>query len=85
MTKTCFFNNFVTFQQANGNVPNIRDADNFRMVQKAMTVIEIPDQEQRQILDIVAAVLHMGNVGFTEEEGKAKILKPESVTAIAKV
>lgn len=55
------------------------------MVQKAMTVIEIPDQEQRQILDIVAAVLHMGNVGFTEEEGKAKILKPESVTAIAKV
>ncbi|EDO63356.1 AGAP011726-PA, partial [Anopheles gambiae str. PEST] len=55
------------------------------MVQRAMTVIEIPDQEQRQILDIVAAVLHMGNVGFTEEEGKAKILKPESVTAIAKL
>uniref|UniRef100_A0A182NPP3 Myosin motor domain-containing protein n=1 Tax=Anopheles dirus TaxID=7168 RepID=A0A182NPP3_9DIPT len=69
---------------ANGNVANIRDSDNFRTVQRAMTVIEILDQEQRQILDIVAAVLHMGNVGFTEEEGKAKILKPESVTAIAK-
>ncbi|XP_049544583.1 unconventional myosin IC isoform X1 [Anopheles darlingi] len=70
---------------ANGNVANIRDAENFRTVQKAMSVIEIGEQEQRQILDIVAAVLHMGNVGFTEEEGKAKILKPESVTAIAKL
>lgn len=50
-----------------------------------MTVIEIPPEEQKLILEIIACVLHMGNVGFTEEEGKAKILKPESVTAISKV
>ncbi|XP_055536094.1 unconventional myosin IC isoform X1 [Wyeomyia smithii] len=70
---------------ANGNDSNIEDSDHFRQVQKAMTVIEIPNEEQRLILEIVASVLHMGNVGFTEEEGKAKILKPESVTAIAKL
>lgn len=69
----------------NGITPNIRDSDNFRLVQKAMAVIEIPDEEQKLILEIIASVLHMGNVGFTEEEGKAKILKPESVTAIAKL
>ncbi|XP_062716000.1 unconventional myosin IC-like [Aedes albopictus] len=67
------------------NGSSIRDADNFRQVQTAMSVIEIPADEQKLILEIVASVLHMGNVGFTEEEGKAKILKPESVTAIAKV
>lgn len=68
-----------------GNSANIRDADNFRQVQTAMSVIEIPADEQKLILEIVASVLHMGNVGFTEEEGKAKILKPESVTAISKL
>lgn len=50
-----------------------------------MSVIEITDEEQKAIFEIVASVLHMGNVGFTEEEGQAKILKPESVSAIMKV
>lgn len=55
------------------------------MIQKAMTIIEISPKEQSEIFQIVASILHMGNVGFTEEEGKAKILKPESVRAISKV
>lgn len=50
-----------------------------------MTIIEISPKEQSEIFQIVASILHMGNVGFTEEEGKAKILKPESVRAISKV
>jgi myosin I len=50
-----------------------------------MSIIEIPEDEQKMIFEIVASILHMGNVGFTEEEGKSKILKPESVTAITKV
>ncbi|XP_058826793.1 unconventional myosin IC [Topomyia yanbarensis] len=69
----------------NGKDSNIKDSDHYRQVRKAMSVIEIPDQEQKLILEIVASVLHMGNVGFTEEEGRAKILKPESVTAISKL
>lgn len=50
-----------------------------------MSVIEISPDEQQQIFQIVASILHMGNVGFTEEDGQAKILKPESVKAITKV
>lgn len=50
-----------------------------------MTVIEISPKEQSEIFQIVASILHMGNVGFTEEEGRAKILKPESVRAVSKV
>ena len=50
-----------------------------------MTVIELTDQEQDDIFAIVASVLHMGNVGFTEENGKAKVLKPDCVEAISKV
>lgn len=50
-----------------------------------MTIIEFSDKEQQDIFNIVASVLHMGNVGFTEVEGVAKILKPESVEAISKV
>lgn len=50
-----------------------------------MTVIEISPKEQAEIFQIVGSILHMGNVGFTEEEGKAKILKPESVRAVSKV
>lgn len=69
----------------NGNVARIRDADNFRSIQNAMDIIEIPKHEQLEIFQIVASVLHMGNVGFTEEDGKATILKPESVVAVCKV
>ncbi|XP_037024276.1 unconventional myosin IC isoform X1 [Bradysia coprophila] len=69
----------------NGNVSGINDSENFQIIQKAMSVIEISPKEQAEIFQIVASILHMGNVGFTEEEGKAKILKPESVRAISKL
>ncbi|XP_026463842.1 myosin-IB-like [Ctenocephalides felis] len=57
----------------------INDAAQFKAVRAAMSVIEISEEEQIQILRVVAAVLHLGNVGFTESEGKAEILKPEAV------
>lgn len=66
-------------------IPRIKDADNFKGVQNAMTVIDFSAEEQREIFNIIASVLHMGNIGFTEEEGKAKILKPESVKSITDV
>lgn len=69
----------------NGNVARINDAGDFRLIQKAMDVIQLSDLEQKEIFQIIACVLHMGNVGFTEEEGQAKILKPESVASICSV
>jgi myosin-1 len=71
--------------QAEGRVNTIDDHQQFRQVRKAMEVIELTAQEQEDIFAIVASVLHMGNVGFTEEEGKAQILKPECVEAVSKV
>lgn len=71
--------------QVEGQVSTINDSQQFQQVRKAMTVIELTDQEQDDIFAIVASVLHMGNVGFTEEDGKAKVLKPECVEAISKV
>jgi myosin-1 len=66
-------------------VNTIDDHRQFQQVRKAMTVIELTEQEQEDIFAIVASVLHMGNVGFTEEESKAQILKPECVEAVSKV
>lgn len=66
-------------------IPRIKDAESFKAVQSAMTVIDFSAEEQREIFNIIASVLHMGNIGFTEEEGKAKILKPESVQSITNV
>jgi myosin-1 len=71
--------------QVEGRVNGIDDHQQFQQVRKAMTVIELTEQEQNDIFAIVASVLHMGNVGFTEEDGKAQILKPECVEAISKV
>jgi myosin-1 len=71
--------------QIEGRVNTIDDHQQFQQVRKAMTVIELTDQEQEDIFAIVASVLHMGNVGFTEEESKAQILKPECVEAVSKV
>jgi myosin heavy subunit len=79
-------NNMIfVVEQDEGKVSTIDDSQQFQQVTKAMTVIELTEQEQKDIFAIVASVLHMGNVGFTEEEGKAKVLKPECVEAISKV
>jgi myosin-1 len=71
--------------QVEGKVNTIDDHQQFQQVRKAMAVIELTEQEQEDIFAIVASVLHMGNVGFTEEEGQAQILKPECVEAVSKV
>ena len=64
---------------------NIDDADNFKQVQQAMTVIDFSASEQKEIFHIIASVLHLGNVQFIEEEGKAKIKNPNSVETVAKL
>lgn len=49
-------------------------------------MIEVPKDEQEEILQIVASVLNLGNVGFTEDDhGHAKIFKLDPIKAITKV
>ncbi|KAF7994644.1 hypothetical protein HCN44_004116 [Aphidius gifuensis] len=66
-----------------GKTDTIDDVKQYHLVLDAMKTVELKEQEQDDLFGIVASVLHMGNVGFTEEDGKAKILKPASVDAIA--
>ncbi|XP_043514195.1 unconventional myosin IC isoform X1 [Frieseomelitta varia] len=66
-----------------GTIDTIDDAVQYNEVIKAMKTMEMTQQEQDDLFAIVASVLHMGNVGFTEEDGVAQILKPASVEAVA--
>ncbi|XP_053953952.1 unconventional myosin IC isoform X1 [Anastrepha ludens] len=68
-----------------GVVKGIDDAGDFKVVKQAMSVIDFTQAEQKEIFDIVASVLHLGNVGFNEVEGVAKVVKPDAVAAIAKL
>lgn len=51
-------------------------------MKKALSVIELSEQQQREILGVVACVLHLGNVGFTERDGVAEMHKPEAAEAV---
>ncbi|XP_028159823.1 unconventional myosin IC isoform X1 [Ostrinia furnacalis] len=65
----------VTSPQSQKNA----DADQFRVVQEAMKVIEIGLEEQQAIFEIVASVLHLGNVKFVQnDKGYAEILSHDA-------
>jgi myosin heavy subunit len=65
---------------------DIDDANQFKVVKHAMDVIAISDEEQAAIFNLIASVLHLGNVGFSENDnGIATITGPESLRAVAKV
>ncbi|KAK0425813.1 hypothetical protein QR680_009401 [Steinernema hermaphroditum] len=49
------------------------DAREFRETLHAMSVVGIDDERQVQILQLVAAVLHLGNVGFVEQRNYAAV------------
>ncbi|RVE55153.1 hypothetical protein evm_000051 [Chilo suppressalis] len=55
------------------------DAEQFRVVREAMKVIEIGQQEQLDMFEIVASVLHLGNVKFVQNDnGYAEILSHDA-------
>ncbi|KAK0170717.1 hypothetical protein PV328_008530 [Microctonus aethiopoides] len=66
-----------------GALDTIDDVAQYKRVVDAMNAVELSQHEQDNLFAIVASILHMGNVGFTENEGEAQILKPESVKAVA--
>ncbi|XP_046992260.1 unconventional myosin IC isoform X1 [Schistocerca americana] len=76
---------FYFSQGQKGAVDEIDDRAQFQTVKSALSTIELTDKEQDDIFAIVASVLHMGNVGMTEVEGRAVVSKLESVEAIAQL
>ncbi|KAL7639778.1 UNVERIFIED_CONTAM: hypothetical protein RMT77_009188 [Armadillidium vulgare] len=62
-------NNYHYLRQGlNGNGDTINDKAKYNAVQKAMAVIDFSKGMQNDIWQIVAAILHIGNVTFREDE-----------------
>lgn len=69
----------------NASTPELEDAHHYQEVRRAMDVIELTSEEQREIYRIIASVLHLGNTGFTEEEGKSELTNALAVRAVSDV
>lgn len=53
---------------------------------QALKTIEMPDEDQRELFEIIASVLHLGNVTFGEDElQKAVVYENKAIHAVAKV
>lgn len=61
------------------------DRGDFLAVVKAMNTMELSQHDQDAILAIVASVLHLGNVTFTEVDGVATVDRPQEVATIAEL
>ncbi|XP_046662607.1 unconventional myosin-Ie-like [Homalodisca vitripennis] len=60
-------------------VEGTNDAHDFNETLKAMSVMGLGEQQQSDILRTVAAILHLGNVTFTEKGNYAEIATPPSL------
>lgn len=52
----------------NVNDKTLDDAANFKVTTAAFDVIEMTKDEQKSIFEIIASVLHLGNVKFQQNE-----------------
>ncbi|CAL1271380.1 unnamed protein product [Larinioides sclopetarius] len=76
---------FYLSQGSCSKLRSIDDADQFSVVEKAMNVTDFTEEEQEAVFTIVASVLHLGNVGFVEEEGQAVVVNDKPVHSICKL
>ena len=71
---------------SNPNDIHLNDAENFKLIMDAADVMELPKDEQKELIDIVASVLHLGNVVFgVDELSKAVVIDNDHLQAVSKV
>lgn len=64
----------------------LNDADNFKVIMEAANIMELPKDEQKELIDIVASVLHFGNVLFgVDEHSKTVVIENKNLQAISSV
>lgn len=63
----------------------INDQKDFSEVKKAFNTLEFSEIEQQDLFSVISAILHLGNVGFSEEDGVSVILKPDEVDIVSKL
>uniref|UniRef100_A0A8C9SYC2 Myosin Ic, paralog b n=1 Tax=Scleropages formosus TaxID=113540 RepID=A0A8C9SYC2_SCLFO len=72
-----------------GNCPkvsSINDRNDWKAVRKALSVIGFNDDEVEELLNIIASVLHLGNVQFgAEESGNAYITTDTQIKYLARL
>ncbi|XP_034239658.1 unconventional myosin IC isoform X2 [Thrips palmi] len=61
------------------------DRADFQAMCRAMSTMELQQEDQDAILAIVASVLHLGNITFAEVDGVAAVEKPKEVAIIAEL
>ncbi|KAJ3239347.1 Unconventional myosin-Ie [Chytriomyces hyalinus] len=57
----------------------INDADEYKDMKRGMEICNIVGNNQSSIFQILAGVLHLGNVSFIEENNAAKVANPETL------
>ena len=72
-------------QGGDHKVAGVNDGLDFKIVRDALKVMELSPDEQEALVQLIAVVIHLGNVQFEETGGRARIQNPEVVTIIAKV
>jgi len=79
--------NFYYTSQGNSlTVDGMDDAQDYKEVRTAMSVVGISPQEQNDIIQIVAGILHIGNIYFVEgQKGHATVHDPNSLQLASKV
>lgn len=58
-------------------VDDINDTEEFRETLQAMAVMGMSEDRQSDVLQLVSAILHLGNIGFEECENYARILSKD--------
>lgn len=63
----------------------INDSSDFQAVKKALSTLEFSSGEEKDIFNIISAILNLGNITFMEEEGISAILKPDLTETVSNV
>lgn len=72
-------------QGGDHNVAGVDDGLDFKIVHDALKVMEVSPEEQEALLQLIAVVIHLGNIQFEDAGSRSRIKNPELVTVIAKV
>ena len=68
------------------NDKTLDDAVNFKVTSAAFDVIEMTKDEQRSIFEIIASVLHLGNVKFQKnEKGNSVVSAGSALMSVCQV
>ncbi|KAG8122494.1 hypothetical protein E2320_017991 [Naja naja] len=67
-------------------VASINDKSDWKVVRRALSIINFSDSEVEDLLSIIASVLHLGNVQFaTDEHGSAQVITENQIKYLARL